>query len=776
MTNEVRCKIKHRNALLRRFRKNKTEINLNLYKTARNDVVSLTKKAKQKYFDRLNTELSQSVGNKKWHKIVNQFLNKGECSRFPPIHTEQGLIFNSELKANVLNEHFCNITKIDCLNMQLPQFKLKTNAQLNSIKIDETEVLVELKSLNIGKAIGPDKISPVILKNCCYVLCSSIAKLFQKIVDHAIYPESWKVANVLPLFKSGDPSIPSNYRPISITSVLSKTFERIVHKQMYEYVMINKLISPCQSGFIQTDSCTNKLMHFINSVHCILESKYQVAAIFLDIKKAFDKVWHKGLIHKLTQLGFGGQLLELIKSYLYKRRQCVVIDGFQSTMLELFDGVPEGGVLSTLLFIIFINDITECIRSSASLFADDTSIYSKISSIDDENALALQNDLKSIEKWAKLWCIEFNPLKSKCIIFHRGNSDQLQPRFEFFQTTIELVNNYTYLGVILDNKLSWKSHIDQTVSRCKMMLNIMKHFKYILSRHTLKVMYIAHVRSILDYSDMLLTNLSAFNERKLEQVQYHAMLTVSGCVFGTSETRLHKELGWNTLAEFRRMHRLIFIYKVQNKLVPNYLRTLLPIKKVDVCQEHRNLQRLRLLSHRNPHPLDFVESTGSEFYNHRPIAIAIKDWNLLPGNIKESESLFEFKANIKRLQQLDKVKYFDCGNRYISCIHTQLRLNVNSLNNSLYVRQLNESPLCSCQEANETVQHFFLFCPKYEFIRSQLFLEINQMMGNSFMYSKSATAQLSLLLDGDKSKNFHFNVKLGKLIHQYIFRSKRFKR
>ena len=774
ITNNIRLKVKHRNAMLRRYRRNKSELNLSLYKAARNEVVALNRKAKNEYLHKLNVELSQASGSKKWHKIVGKFINKGESSRFPPLLTDNGLIFDCKAKANLMNKHFCEITKIKSQSLQLPQVVLKTSAKLNNINITQDEVLHELKNLDTSKSVGPDGVSPFILKNCCYVLCPFITRLFEKIVSQGLYPQSWKIANVLPIFKSGDPGLPSNYRPISITSVLSKLLERIVHHQMYDYVMKYNLISPAQSGFIKSDSCTNRLMHFINSIYCMLESKKQVAVIFLDIKKAFDKVWHKGLVHKLREIGIGGSLLNLISTYLQQRRQRVVIDGFQSELTELFAGVPEGGVLSTLLFNIFINDITDCIQSSVSLFADDTSIYSDFDSINDPHILTLQNDLYRIEQWAKTWCIEFNPMKCKCMVFHKKNVGHISPVFNFLGTDIEIVNSYCYLGVTLDDKLTWSSHITNIVSKCNLMLNVMKQYKYYLSRHTLKVIYLSYVKSITDYADMLLSNLSLLQEHKLEQIQYHAMLTVTGCVFGTSQVNLQKELGWNTLKQFRTMHRLIFIYKVENNLVPLYLKNLLPMKKVNI-EPNYDRNRLRVLNHRNPHPLDFIETSSSEFFNKRPIQVAIMEWNQLPGHLREINNLDIFKARLKSFYALNKVKYFDDGYRYTACVHAQLRLNVNSLNSSLYVRQLSASPLCSCGSEAETTKHYFLCCPRYELLRHQLYVEINHLFGNHYMHTSTASNKLSLLLNGDMSKSTNFNVNLCRIIQNYIVRTKRFK-
>ena len=782
LTDALICQIQHRNALLRRFRKYRSDLFLEQYKEARNKVVDSIKIAKFSYYEKLNQSLSDpTTGNKKWHKIVNKFLQKGQCStRVPPLKIGNTFTSNSLQKANVLNNHFMNMTVISSNNATLPELQYKTNARKESLEISEEVVLKNLLSIDCTKSMGPDQVSPHVLKNCAIALAPHVTKLFKKILASSNYPQIWKTANVLPLFKQGDASDPNNYRPISMISVLGKQFEKIVHNQLYAYFTSNNLLSVNQSGFIKGDSCVNRLMYLIDYIYQKLELGKQIPIIFLDIKKAFDKVWHRGLLHKLKINGITGSLLKLLTSYLSNRKQRVVIDGVISEEVNLLAGVPQGGILSTLLFLIFINDITEVlITSKMSLFADDSSLYTTISYINDNNLQIMQRELAAIEKWANDWCVEFNPNKCKLMVFCKKTCTPIIPMLYFFNTILENVNSYTYLGLTLDTKLNWSKHTDNVVSKCKLILNIMKQYKYVLSRNTLKIIYILHCRSIIDYAGMLLSNMSIFQMKRLEGIQYNAMLTVTGSHFGTSEQKLRFDLGWLSVEQLQDVQRLVFLYKIVYNYLPNYLKSLLPTTQAQQRLNQVNLRtsNLRPLGHRNPDPLMFVESRGSVSFCSRPMAKAIRQWNMLELSVRQSNSVESFRNKVIKAFNLPKNRHFDTGKRYFSCILTQLRLGVNLLNHSLFTRQLIETPECNCGEVAETVKHFFLHCPHYLNLWLQLFLIIDNITQNNDIsfFHLNDSVKLDILLKGLPQANMNVNTSIIRQVQVFLCKSKRFK-
>ena len=215
------------------------------------------------------------------------------------------------------------------------------------------------------------------------------------------------------MHKGGDQSEISNYIPISLLSNLDKAFERLIFKYVYNHFLENNILKSFQSGFRRGDSTVtvNQLSYLYNTFCQALDAGKEVRAIFCDISKAFDRVWHAGLIHKLKSAGISGNLLSWFTNYLTGRKQRVVMSGVQSAWNFISAGVPQGSILGPLLFLLFINDIVHDIGSAIRLFADDTSLYIIV---EDPNVAAelLNADLEKIAEWALKWLVKFNPLKT----------------------------------------------------------------------------------------------------------------------------------------------------------------------------------------------------------------------------------------------------------------------------------------------------------------------------------------------------------------------------
>ena len=232
-----------------------------------------------------------------------------------------------------------------------------------------------LKSLPLGKAVGPDGINNRILRGLAHKLSNPFCSLINQSLRIGIFPDSWKDAHVCPIFKGGDSASVSNYRPISLLSCLDKVSERAVFKHLYNHFHDNNILTPLQSGFIPGDSTTNQLTFLYNTFCQALDSGKEVRVVFCDVSKAFDRVWHKGLLCKLKAAGVSGSLLSWLGSYLSNRKQRVTLPGTQSNWNYIQAGVSQGSILGPLLFLLYINDIVKDIKSNIRLFADDTSLF-----------------------------------------------------------------------------------------------------------------------------------------------------------------------------------------------------------------------------------------------------------------------------------------------------------------------------------------------------------------------------------------------------------------
>ena len=331
-------------------------------------------------------------------------------------------------KCELLNKYFCEISRLDDANRIIPDFENRTETLLSDLTITKDEIIDIIKILDPKKASGPDKISHRMLKISPERLAKPLAIIFNKSLEQGKYPSSWKTAYVTAFYKKGDASLPSNYRPISLISCVGKVMERVVYKHVYNHMVRNKLFYEYQSGFLPKHSTIHQLLELYNSILNSLENKEISCFVFADFSKAFDKVWHVGLIHKMNAYGIRGNLLNWFKNYLYERKQKVVNKNYSSSLSDLYAGVPQGSVLGPLLFLIYINDIGENLLSLTRLFADDTSLgYSSKNKIEIENVI--NNDLNQLNIWSQKWMMSFNPDKTEIMVFSKSGDPE---EFRFF--------------------------------------------------------------------------------------------------------------------------------------------------------------------------------------------------------------------------------------------------------------------------------------------------------------------------------------------------------
>ena len=250
-----------------------------------------------------------------------------------------------------------------------------------------------INKLCIKKAHGFDSISIRMLKLCSSEITRPLLMIYQKCITTGKFPSLWKKANVQPVHKKSSRQDKSNYRPISLLPICGKIFEKIMFDSIYNFLLTNKLLSKHQSGFRPGDSTINQLLSITTEIYSAFESLDETRAVFLDICKVFDKVWHEGLVFKLRQNGIKGNLLKTLNDFLSNRKQHVVLNGVESTWEHIYSGVPQGSVLGPLLFLIDINDLTDNISCNIKLFADDYSLFLKVMDIDTAHNL-ISNDLE----------------------------------------------------------------------------------------------------------------------------------------------------------------------------------------------------------------------------------------------------------------------------------------------------------------------------------------------------------------------------------------------
>ena len=344
-----------------------------------------------------------------------------------------------------------------------------------------------------------------------------------------------------------------------------------------------------QSGFRPGNSTTNQLLFLVNEIHEAFENPkcLEIRAVFLDISKAFDKVWHDGLVFKLKQNGITGNLLKLFKNYLQDRKQRVVLNGTSSEYSLIESGVPQGSVLGPLLFLIYINDLEKDLISNVKFFADDTMLYSVVQD-PIQTANELNHDLQIIQDWAYQWKMSFNPdptKQAKELLSTRERISPDYPNIIFNGCTVTKVNDHKHLGLVLQSNLSFEKHLEEKIYKAKRVIGLLKHFSKFLPLRTLDMMYKTLARPHFDYCDLIYhippisteTGLTLHRAmEKVEKTQYVAALSITGAWHGSSRSKIYDELGWETLSDRRLCKRILQVHKLIDDKAPRYLKEKLP--------------------------------------------------------------------------------------------------------------------------------------------------------------------------------------------------------
>ena len=288
-----------------------------------------------------------------------------------------------------------------------------------------------------------------------------------------------------------------------------------------------------------------QLLHTYHNFCEAIDNGKEIRVVFCDISKAFDRVWHRGLLHKLKAIGFSEKVTEWFASYLSNRRQLVVINGQTSEWEFIFAGVPQGSILETLLFLIFINDIVKNIGASIRLFADDTSLNIVVET-PNTAATILNGDLHNISDWADFWLVNFNAAKTLSMVISRKVNKPIYPRLFMNNTQITETHSHKHLGITFSSSCLWPDHIGTICEKAWIILNLMRALKFRVSRNSLERMYVSFIRPLLEYCDSVWDNSSSEMKKKLDAIHIEAARIITGATKLCSIDKLLADLGWES--------------------------------------------------------------------------------------------------------------------------------------------------------------------------------------------------------------------------------------
>ena len=590
------------------------------------------KKAYDCYISNIISPESQSNPKKFWSFITSK---RTESTGVAPLKANDGLTYSDPTtKANILNDQFSSVFNSSEDSSTIKELLSPACTSMPNIDIDTNGVRKLLAGLNIHKAAGPDGITTRILKDFSTELAPVFTTLFQASISQGTLPVDWKKADVAPIYKKGMKNCAANYRPVSLTSVVCKVMEHIVCSNIMRHCDRHHILTDAQHGFRKRRSCETQLVITLQDLARTIDNRGQTDVILLDFSKAFDKVPHHRLLHKIYHYGIRGNTHKWIKEFLNVREQKVVLDGCISRTAPVKSGVPQGSVLGPLLFLLFINDLPEYVsHSSVRLFADDCILYREVTS--PEDACQLQRDLDALQQWESDWLMEFHPLK--CQVLHITNKrTPTRNPYNIHGHQLEEVEAAKYLGVTIHQKLSWNTHIGQVCRKANSARAFLQRNISKCPTKTKALCYTTLVRPIMEYGSIIWDPHTANNIGKLEMVQRRSARFVMGDYRTTSSvTAMMTDLHWQTLQERRAQAKAIMMFLIVNSLV-------------DIPPTHLIPAAVTIRGHSQKFLVPYARTST---YRQSFFPDAIRTWNSLPQYAVACESLEAFKGSLQPAAQ-----------------------------------------------------------------------------------------------------------------------------
>ena len=550
--------------------------------------------------------------------------------------------------------------------------------------------------MKADKPAGLDGIGNKVLKMTSETSAIYLTELFNHSLKTETVPRIWKQANVSPIYKKGERASPENYRPVSLLPCVSKAMERCIHNHMMSFLEENNLLVPNQSAFRANRSTVTQLLELVDALGRTLDKQEIAKVPFCDLSKAFDRVWHNGLLQKLELKGITGPLLRWIKDYLSNRYQ---------RWRRIRAGVPQGSIMGPLLFLVFVDDVINELYSNPRIFADD--ILSMATGKDQQECCEkLQADLTSIDAWATKWKMGLNAKKTVCLTVTR----QAEPviYLNINGEIITEVSAHKHLGLTLEKDLKWREHVRNITSRAEHRLAILKSYSNRFSRETLLLLYTVYIRPILEYANVVWCNTTMAENERLEDINRSGLRTAMGAKLGTSHAFLYDETCVDTLARRKFLHQIVMMHRIVNNTRPGQL----------------GLQDLQQVSHRNRYN---VRNTGklsvimciTAQYQSSFLPTGVNIWNNTSVEMKNCEDIAKVKFLLKNKTK-PCVLYSTSFSRRANILMSRLRCLKNDLRKYLYEVGLCEIEICECGEATETITHYLMFCPNYEQLRTHI--------------------------------------------------------
>ena len=642
ITKGIFCSIKKRNRLYKYSLRHPGEESLNNCKSYRNKLTTIIRQSRQMYFAK-QFENANGNASSTWN-VINQALKKQKSKSKCHITKDNNTMVDSKEIANCFNAYFVGVgpnqaNTIASNGVDFSQFlQTPCNKSLFLKPTNLIEILNIARSLKISYANGHDGISTYLLKQVIGNIITPLVHIFNLSLTTGTFPEAFKIAKVVPIYKKDDSSQVSNYRPVSILSSLSKVLERLIYNRLYCFLTENDLLNQDQYGFRKYHSTDLALAQLYDKVSNALASRKHVIGVFMDLSKAFDTLDHKVLSSKLHYYGVRGVALDWFNDYLSGRKQYVSYESVDSSLLPMKCGVPQGSVLGPLLFLLYVNDISNSTTSlQYIIFADDTNVFCSNSDFRSLQRI-LNTELPKLSLWFRSNKLSLNLKKTNYIHFQsrKNATDKPIPEIVLDGEYLEKKQNTKFLGTIINENLKWSDHVHYVSKRVSRTVGLLYKLKHYVPLNILYMLYNSLILPYMSYCNILWADSKVYTDKML-LLQKKAIRVCTNAGYRDHTDPLFARLKTLKVTDINFLQKALFMFRLHNDSLPSHFPPMFCLNRNIHTYPTRQSNKYHLCNPKTTMAMKSIRHSGPDI------------WNSLSVDIRNLKSVYTFKKSVKSI-------------------------------------------------------------------------------------------------------------------------------